>query len=51
MQTLNFYKSKVSALSTESKKLEEGIQQRRDLLDKIERESATVTKVHIAILM
>lgn len=45
MQTLNYYKTKVSAMSTESKRLDEDIQQRHDLQDKIDIESTVVSKV------
>lgn len=46
MQTLNYYKTKVSNMTSDSKRLEEEISQRQDLLTKIELESELVTKVN-----
>ncbi|XP_003389251.1 PREDICTED: coiled-coil domain-containing protein 113-like [Amphimedon queenslandica] len=43
MQTLNYYKTKVSGMSADSKRLDDEIAQRQELLSKIETESELVT--------
>lgn len=45
MQTLNYYKTKVSGMSADSKRLDDEIAQRQELLSKIETESELVTIV------
>ena len=44
-QILNSYKHKVGTLTNESTSLSNEIQSRRDMLDKIDEETDTVTKV------